>query len=311
SQGHVYWLSPAGVLTEEMIDVACAELLRHLIETTQEAIAPGCTGEPVDHTYRHYDISDADPWTQESPYDQVADLMRESIQFEPTLSIDRPGDRSVPRQTQKWNVLNESTSRVAADCNNVVISEPGCFSLTITNANEDDRCSPFPRSVHASDHSGDRSFAKCDGTTTDSVPSLNSLLKESGVFTTAPDKVSQKPAFVASTPVSVAGKSDLFDAAKHGFVPSLRGPFDAAKTGFAPGMNDLLNSADCGSLPGISGVLKVSNVSSAAPNEVLQKVDFDLSTADFEESSTKRKRGVATKRSTKKTASRKAGKKSK
>lgn len=65
----VYWITPDGILTEEMLDRACAELIRWLIETTQEELAPGSTNN-ASHAERAGSVSvsefsQADPWMQQ------------------------------------------------------------------------------------------------------------------------------------------------------------------------------------------------------------------------------------------------------
>ncbi len=71
AQDQVYWTTPDGILTEEMLERACAELIRRLVETTQEEIAPGYAAKsgnaenavPLEVS----EFSQADPWMQQAP----------------------------------------------------------------------------------------------------------------------------------------------------------------------------------------------------------------------------------------------------
>lgn len=65
AQDQIYWSCSAGVITDDLIDFACAELIRNLIETTQEAIAPKHTQRKA--KLNKFDLQDFDPWLQETP----------------------------------------------------------------------------------------------------------------------------------------------------------------------------------------------------------------------------------------------------
>jgi len=64
AQDQVYWVSANGVMTEGMLDTACAELIRILIDATQEAIAPHHA--VVKREMNNFELEEVDPWVQEN-----------------------------------------------------------------------------------------------------------------------------------------------------------------------------------------------------------------------------------------------------
>lgn len=70
AEDRIYWVCSSGVMTEGMLDVACAELIRNLVETTQEAISPKHTYKKTD--LQNFELEESDPWLQETPVHTIS-----------------------------------------------------------------------------------------------------------------------------------------------------------------------------------------------------------------------------------------------
>ncbi len=76
SVGHVIWTAEEDVLTDDMVDVACADFLRHLIATTQEYLLPA---KPLDQELSQFKMLEADPWIQNNDsFNTASDFEAES-----------------------------------------------------------------------------------------------------------------------------------------------------------------------------------------------------------------------------------------
>lgn len=222
-QGRVYWMSDSGILTEEMLEVACAELLRALLSTTQEALAPH--GDEGEERNANYDLLEKDPWEREKATDTSASMSTDfnaksgfnladpNAEFEFETLDDgwkpMPGSRSrdlpPPSTFCKPRVSDSNTSDNAgkmrprsdrdfasssAPSSSVYSVNTNAVSISISTGYES--FPTFSQSNWAADAevkpvASESSYETSSGNTrTDSVPSLDSLMRMSEEFSTTP-----------------------------------------------------------------------------------------------------------------------------
>lgn len=170
AQGQVYWLSTAGILTEEMVDVSCAELLRKLLETTQERLAPSERLGREENC--GFDLLEVDPWMQTQSSAAIeADFNQKSGH---ALANDENGFE-YETDDSGWNHL-EDVPNQAFDKKHVYANRFGDPS-----ANPYSNMPSVSMSI-STDAEPARHTLSSEGTRTDSVPSLATLLRESGNF---------------------------------------------------------------------------------------------------------------------------------
>jgi len=249
-QHRVFWVSNDGILTEEMHEVSCAELLRVLLGTTQEGLSPSDYREL--EKSKSYDLLEVDPWQRDSSSSSTtADFAQASghtlatpdrrFDYAPFdagwKGLDDVPQHSFPQQPKPQPAAN--------------LPQTNAFSISISTGYES-APAPMPASNHT---------MSSEGTRTDSVPSLATLMRESGQFPAL-----EAPAAVA-THTEVSPVEDITVQQDALFFTDE--PQEPAKTG------------------------------------------FDLKTEYFADRPDKKSanKGVSNKRSTKKTNSKKGGKK--
>lgn len=222
-QGRVYWMSDSGILTEEMLEVACAELLRALLSTTQEALAPH--GDEREERNANYDLLEKDPWEREKATDTSTSVSTDfnaksgfnladpdaEFEFETLddgwkpMPSGRSRDLPPPSTFCKPRVLNSSTTNsnianspvTGSNAANSRIESSSVYSVntnavSISISTGYDSFPTFSQSNWASDAdvkpvAAESSYGtSSEDTRTDSVPSLDSLMRMSGEFSTTP-----------------------------------------------------------------------------------------------------------------------------
>jgi hypothetical protein len=226
NQNRVYWVADEGILTEDMLEVACADLLRVLLGTTQEGLSPS-------HRYSeeknaNYDLSELDPWqrTDTSSASISTDFHEKSGHFLAKSNdselglwkkVDNVPDHELPRPAQ--------FSKPAAPRVSAVVAETNAFSITISTAYEPapvPALAPAPAPAQNPVHT-----VSSEGTRTDSVPSLATLIRESGQFSTEFEPPANASAPIASAPVQMEFSPEaLFFSEEKEVAPDPKYTFD-------------------------------------------------------------------------------------
>lgn len=284
----LFWVSETGALTGEMLEVACAELLRLLIGATQEMLSPD---KKAQKSNANYDLLEVDPWINGS---HTSDQMSSDFDLKSGYNLAEPiqSKFEIKKKRDGWKQINDTPVTsfqkpipAATPVTKPFTPESQSFSITISTNYQ-----AVPHAVSTQPPVSRNSVS--DGTRTDSVPSLQSLLRNSDNYSTA----------LANAPIAVAPV--ILDSDSK----SEQVPFTAS-TEQAPSM---VSATEAPIEPPPANIFSTEALifnarkASAAP-----KASFDLKGEYFADKPQKKSnntRGVANKRSTRKTNSKKSKK---
>lgn len=289
SQKGVFWISETGALTGEMLEVASAELLRLLLGATQEMLSPN---KSVDERNANFDLLEVDPWLNEG---RTSDNLSSDFDAKSGFNLAEPiqSKFEIKKKRDGWKTVNDSpvtqfSQPAAAPVSKPLMPETQSYSITIsTNYQSAPVAVPMlpPNQASAPANSTEE-------TRTDSVPSLQSLMNQSGEYSTA-----LKNAPIAVEPVILAAEQEVkavtsFKTIDDSIPPAVQNSQTAQVE--APPANIFANET-----------LIYNAKKAAAP-----KPTFDLKGEYFADKPQKNSsKGLANKRSTRKTNSKKNKKK--
>lgn len=299
SQKGVFWVSETGALTGEMLEVACAELLRLLIGATQEMLAPN---NERDERNANFDLLENDPWLNAGP---SGNQSSNDFDMKSGYNLAEPiqSKFEIKKNRDDWKQVNDSPTTFQKPVLKAVPAAPAVSAAPAPAAPAAKHAAPETQSFsitistnyQAAPHAVSAPIYKtapsndAAGTRTDSVPSLQSLMRESGSYSTALENapIAVAPVILAADEkVEASPFKEIMEPA-----PSMVSASEPA-TVEAPPANIFSKEA-----------LIFNAKKAAAP-----KATFDLKGEYFADKPQKKSgntRGVANKRSTRKTNSKK------
>lgn len=286
SQKGVFWVSETGALTGEMLEVACAELLRLLLGATQEMLSPN---KEVDERNANFDLMEVDPWINGGP---SSDTMSSDFEAKSGFNLAEPiqSKFEIKKNRDSWKRVNDAPVSTFAQPASIPASKPfvpetQAYSITISTNYQS-----APAAIPTQSANTDTAKAiSSESTRTDSVPSLQSLINQSGEYSTA-----LQNAPIAVEPVILAAQEKETPAA-------------ALETESAPNAVQQKRSGQVEAPP--ANIFSSQSLIFNAQKSTAPKATYDLKAEYFAEPQKNAGKGVANKRSTRKLNSKKNKKK--